>query len=78
MKTMKNLKMSLEPLHTLRLLYKYYLFNKDQPQVHKDQQPVRKGQLQVLILVMMMMTAHSGRSEDSEYGDDYSAQSQNS
>ena len=62
---MKNLKMSLEPLQTLRQLYQYYLFfNKDQQQVHKDQQPVPAS-------------ANAG-DEDSEFCDEYSAQSQDS
>ena len=64
MKTMKNPTMSLEPLHFFKLLSQYYLFIKDQQQVHKDQQSVRKDQLQVLILVMKavsiaMSTVHS-------------------
>ena len=42
MKTMKNLKMSLKPLQTLRLPYQYYLFNQDQQQARKDQQPIRE------------------------------------
>ena len=45
MRTMKNLKMSLEPLQTLNLLFQYYLFI-------KDQQPVRKDQLPVQFLMM--------------------------
>ena len=45
MRTMKNIKMSLEPLQTLNLLYQYYLFI-------KDQQPVRRDQLPVQFLVM--------------------------
>ena len=49
MKTMENLKMSLEPLRSLRLLYQYYLFI-------QDQQPVRKDQLQMLILVMKTLS----------------------
>ena len=58
--------MSLEPLRTLRPLYQHYLFNEDQQQVHKDQQPARKDQLQVLILVMTtvsiaMSTVHRVR-----------------
>ena len=61
MKTMKNLSMSLLPLQNLKLLYQYYLFI-------KDQQPVRKDQLQVLILVM----------KTAMYSDEYSAQSQDS
>ena len=33
---MKNLKMNLEPLQTLNLLYQYYLFIKDKQTVRKD------------------------------------------
>ena len=51
MRTMKNLKMSLKPLQTLRLPYQYYLFNKDQQPARKDQRSIRED-LQVLILVM--------------------------
>ena len=61
MKTMKNLRMSLEPLQILRQLYPYYLFI-------KDQQPVRKKK---------NASAYSG-DEDSEYSDEYSAQSEDS
>ena len=72
MKTMKNLKMSLEPLQILSLLYQYYLFIKDQQPVHKDQQPDRKDQLQVLILVMKtvreaMSTVHRVRTLEEQY-----------
>ena len=45
MKRMKNANMRLEPHQILRLLYQYHLF-------HKDQQPVHKDHLQVIILVM--------------------------
>ena len=54
MKTMQNRKMSLEPLQTLRQLYQYYLFDKDQQQVRKDQ-------LQVLILENSAQSHDSGR-----------------
>ena len=37
MKTMKNLKMSLEPLQMLRLQYQYYVFIKDPQPIRKDQ-----------------------------------------
>ena len=62
MKTMKNLRMSLEPLQILRQLYPYFLFI-------KDQQPVRKKK--------KTASAYSG-DEDSEYSDEYSAQSEDS
>ena len=52
MKTMKNLKMSLEVLLILNPMYQYYLFIKDQQQVHKNQQPVRKDQLPLTTLRM--------------------------
>ena len=72
MKTMKNLRMSLEPLQTVKQVYQYYLFNKDQQQVHKDQQPVRRDQLQVLMLVMKtvsiaMSTVHRVRTLEGQY-----------
>ena len=54
MRTMKNLKTSLEPLQTFNLVYQYYLFT-------QDQQPVRKDQLPVQFLVS---------DEDSEYSDE--------
>ena len=52
MKTMKNLKMSLEVHQILNPLYQYHLFIKDQQQVHKIQQPVRKDQLPLTTLRM--------------------------
>ena len=61
MKRMKNLTMSLELLQTLRLLYQYYLFIKDQQPVHKDQQTVRNDQLQLLILVMKTVSKAMSR-----------------
>ena len=65
MKTMQNRKMSLEPLQILRQLYQYYLFDKDQQQVRKDQ-------LQVLILVMTtvstaMRTVHRVKTQEEQY-----------
>ena len=44
MKTMKNLKMSLEVLQILNPLYQYYLFIKDQLQVHKSQEKSARSQ----------------------------------
>ena len=57
MKTMKNLKMSLEPLQTLSLLYQYY--HHQGPAASSHGPPAR--------------TLHND--EDSEYSDEYSAQS---
>ena len=54
MKTMMNLNMSLEPLQILRILYQYDLFI-------KDQQPVRKDQQQMLILVMRTVSTAMGK-----------------
>ena len=59
-------------MKNLRLLYQYYLFNKDQQQVHKDQQQVYKDQLQVLILVMKtvslaMSTVHRVSTLEEQY-----------
>ena len=64
---MKNLKMSREPLQTLRLLYQYYLFIKDQQQVQKNQLPVRKDQLQVRkdqlqVLILVIKTVSTATS----------------
>ena len=72
MKTMKNRKMSLEPLQILKLLYQYYLFIKDQPLVHKDLQPIRKDQQQVLIRVMKTVsvaarTVHRVKTLEEQY-----------
>ena len=39
MRTMKNLKASLEPLQTLNLLFQYFLFLYDQQHVLKVQLP---------------------------------------
>ena len=57
--------MSLEPLQILKLLYQYYLFI-------KDQQPIGKDQLQVLILVMKtvstsMRTVHRVKTLEEQY-----------
>ena len=57
--------MSLELLQSLRLLYQYYLFN-------KDQQPVRKDYLEVLILVVKtlntaMSTVHRVKTLEGQY-----------
>ena len=59
-------------LQILRLLYQYYLFNKDQQPLHKDQQPVRKDRLQVLILVMKTVrkaisTVHRVKTLEEQY-----------
>ena len=61
--------MSLELLQILKLLYQYYLFTKDQQPV-SSQRPAASSQGPAA-------SANSG-DEDSEYSDEYSAQSQDS
>ena len=68
MKTMMNLKMSLEPLQSLTQLYQYYLSIKDQQQVHQEPAASSQGPA---------ASANSG-DKDSECSDEYSAQSEDS
>ena len=78
MKTMNNLKMSLEVLQILNPLYQYYLFIKDQQQVHKNQQTARKDQLPLTTLWMKtvstaMNTVHEVRTPEGQCSTQISA-----
>ena len=65
MKTMKNVKISMELLLTFSLLYQCYIFI-------KDQQPVRKDQLRVQYIMMKILstatsTVHRVRTLEEQY-----------